>query len=190
MNAFNKRYQIIHKGTVLFYSKGDDGYFVQFHVEELGCEFCPDSEVSRVSQRRLPFSAKKTASMNETKATQTLAPVSLDEVGSISARDSAYERRSLVSLVANVERAIERKNAILDAMEEQNRLVSPYRRSRHRHFDPISLDAGETMQQTISAWLHANLILTNRSLRKALEHLQSTYAESSTLAESSSSGEG
>lgn len=179
VDAYNKRYHIIHRGTVLFYSRGDGGYFVQFDAEELGCEFCPDTEVACVSPPTLlPTNKKGETPANGKPVAKILKPDPPDEEGvrRISENDGAFERRSLVSLIANVERAIKRKNAILDAIEEQNNFVSPYNRSQHRHSEASSLNANEGLQQTIAAWLHANLILTNRSLREAMEHLNSTYA--------------
>lgn len=46
VTAYNKRCNILHRGTVLFYSPRDHGYFIQFERKGMGCEFCPDTDVA------------------------------------------------------------------------------------------------------------------------------------------------
>lgn len=181
VTAYNKRYQIVHEGTVLFYSRGDDGYFVQFKSEELGCEFCPDTEVARLAPSRPPISAINGPLLsNGGGSSRSVAKAaSLHESGMFSKNDQSYERFCLTTLIVNVERAKERKKAILDAVEEHNHFVSPYRRSLHRNFPKTSSERMEALHQSIGAWLHANLMHTNRSLQKAQEILEGAYSEDS-----------
>lgn len=180
VTAYNKRYQIVHQGTVLFYSRDDDGYFIQFDEEELGCEFCPDSEVASLPASGPPISARsdhyQSNSNQPSKSPSNLAGSVLD-AESLSKNDRAYERFSLTSLIVNVERAKERKKAILDAMEEHNNFVSPYRRSKLYIFPKPPSGRMEALQETVGAWLHANLIHTNRSLRAGLDLLNAAYLE-------------
>jgi hypothetical protein len=175
VTAYNKRYQVVHQGTVLFYSQGDDGYFVQFQAEELGCEFCPDTEVACLLPEVPPIVSRLSHGIGPSRVSAKAE--SMRDAETLSKNDRAYERFSLTSLIINLEKAKERKKAILDAMEEHNHFVSPLR-SKYRNFPKVSGGRLEALQQTIGAWLHANLIHTNRSLRQGLELLQA-YSEDS-----------
>ncbi len=169
VKAYIRRSRIVSKGNVLFYSPGDHGYMVQFDAEELGCEFCPDTDVARFSttaNASVPGSGN--TSSRASNHSPLDAPVLLEN-------DPFYERYSLVSLIATIERAKERKKVILDAMQENNRFVFPSLRSnRANSFEPHT-ERWDAFQRSSSAWLHANLILTNQSLQESLELLRSLY---------------
>ena len=149
--AYNKKHQLVKPGVILFYSPGDYGYLIQFDAKELGCEFCPDTEVASVK----PSSA------------QIMAGTPRD--------DPAIERYSLALLIANIERAKERKKAILDAMRENNGYM--FRRYQsNAGLNNDGVDHASAFQRSTSAWLHANLIQTNESLRKSLDFLRTAYS--------------
>jgi hypothetical protein len=160
----------VKPGVVLFYSPGDHGYLIQFDAKELGCEFCPDADVASV----------KTTFMHSALDMGSLSDPLSQDLEVIPKDDSALERYSLALLLANIERAKERKKAILEAMRENN--ASLFR--RHHPDDHVGLgndraDPFSAFQRSTSAWLHANLILCNGSLRKSLELLRSAYSEKS-----------
>ena len=46
VTAFNKKYLILHRGTVLFYDAYSSRYLIQFERKELGTEFVSDTQVS------------------------------------------------------------------------------------------------------------------------------------------------
>jgi hypothetical protein len=46
VTAFNKKAKILHRGIVLAYDARRYGYLVQFERNELGYEFCPDTDVA------------------------------------------------------------------------------------------------------------------------------------------------
>jgi len=47
VSAYNKRARMVQRGVVLLQDKVKPGYKVLFDRKELGCEFCPDTDVAR-----------------------------------------------------------------------------------------------------------------------------------------------
>lgn len=47
VSAYNKRARMVQRGVVLLHDKVKPGYIVMFDRKELGCEFCPDTDVAR-----------------------------------------------------------------------------------------------------------------------------------------------
>jgi hypothetical protein len=172
VRAYNKRYQIIHRGKILFYSPGDNGYFIQFDSVDLGSEFCPDTEVTRVKPPQ-PLQTRLQTNSTASKM------ASLDDVKNMYENDLTFERYSLVSLMSTLERLLERKRGILDAMEENNRSDLARPESQFRNPSKCDPYRSANLQLSISAWLHANLILTNDALREANRMLKAVYAEDS-----------
>ena len=174
VTAYNKRYQILHQGSVLFHSRGDNGYFIQFNSEELGCEFCPDTEVSRHNPPP-PLGSRTPKPTLKGSVQRTLKPEIRSDLPYLLKNDRCYERYTLASLMANLKRLIDRKKAILDALEELNHDISPLRRSKHRNFPKSPIEKSTAMKVSIAAWLHSNLTLTNKSLRQGREILEAGY---------------
>lgn len=168
--AYNKRHQAIHRGKVLFHSPGDNGYFVQFEYLDFGSEFCPDIEVSRIDPPQ-PVLTKSQMSTKKAKMT------SIGDIEKLNPSDQSFERYSLVSLLATIERLLERKRCILDVLEENNRLEMPQQDNGFRNPTKSDRSRSEDLQATISAWLHANLLLTNDSLRQAKQLLTAAYSQ-------------
>ncbi|CAB9499310.1 PHD and ring finger domains 1 [Seminavis robusta] len=46
VTAYNKRFLVLHRGTVLFHDVHTARYLIQFERPELGCQFCSDTEVA------------------------------------------------------------------------------------------------------------------------------------------------
>jgi len=170
VTAYNKRYQIIHRGIVLFYSPGDDGYFVQFDSVDLGCEFCPDTDVTRVELPEPVLTEEKSKGSTTS---------SLDEVKHMDENDLGFERYSLVSIMSTTERLLQRKRGILDAIEENNRADLPQVAGQFQRSSNCDPRPSEELQFSISSWLHANLILTNNSLRDVNRLLKNIYLQGS-----------
>ena len=173
VTAYNKRYQIIHRGIVLFYSPGDNGYFVQFDSVDLGCEFCPDTDVARVEPPKPVLTKSEAKSKGSTAS-------SLDEFKHLDENDLCFERYSLVSMISTIERLLQRKRGILDAMEENNRSDLPQVAGQcRRPSSKCDPRPSEELQFSVTSWLHANLILTNNSLREANRLFQAAYSQGS-----------
>jgi hypothetical protein len=47
VSAYNKRARMVQRGVVLLQDKVKHGYIVMFDRKGLGCEFCPDTDVTR-----------------------------------------------------------------------------------------------------------------------------------------------
>ena len=46
VTAYNKKLRVLHRGIVLTHDPEGKRYMIQFERSELGCEFCPDTEVT------------------------------------------------------------------------------------------------------------------------------------------------
>lgn len=72
VTAYNKKFLILHRGTVLFYDPSSARYLVQFERKELGTEFVSDTEVAShgVPEILIPPAASiLTGALNETAIT-------------------------------------------------------------------------------------------------------------------------
>lgn len=175
VSAYHRKYRIVHQGRVLFYSPGDNGYLIQFDAEELGCEFCPDTEVASMNT-----SLKQSLSLNKNDSFhRSDGSDESSDIPSLPENDAAYERFSLVSLIATIDQATTRKKAILDAIEENNRFIFPPLRTSGRNGVKYNPERSGAFQRSTMAWLHANLILVNQSLNESMELLRLAYSEES-----------
>ena len=57
VTAYHKKARLLHRGIILARDPVRHSYLVQFERKELGCEFCPDIEISShgVPEIRLPL---------------------------------------------------------------------------------------------------------------------------------------
>lgn len=46
VTAYNRQYQVLHRGTVLHHDAKRHFYLIQFERKELGFEVCPDHRIS------------------------------------------------------------------------------------------------------------------------------------------------
>lgn len=59
VTAYNKRFRMLHRGTVLFHDPPKKGYVIQFERKGFGHEFCPDTEVATQGISDIVFHAKE-----------------------------------------------------------------------------------------------------------------------------------
>merc|ERR1712194_79992 len=60
VTAYHKKAKLLHRGIVLTRNLNTFGYLIQFEKKELGCEFCPDYEVSSHGPPRYIYRSSKT----------------------------------------------------------------------------------------------------------------------------------
>ncbi|KAG7341872.1 dienelactone hydrolase family protein [Nitzschia inconspicua] len=160
VTAYNKQYQTIRKGKIVLFDPKKFEYLVQFDTPEYGCELCPDSDVALVEspncRSAVPPLYEKHEEFNRPldDGTSELVLEGADEADPVTKQE--MEREVLVTTLAVIKEAFDRKRTILRGLELTGESSHP---KRQRYID----------------WLLSNLDRVNQSLRSALLHLQVMY---------------
>lgn len=161
VNAFDKRSHEVRRGRVLLHDSGTHSYLVQFDDRDSGCDVCPDSEVAISPPQTNHDAPSQPALYTPNKGFSGSGRNGFMElvVAKGAASDGCmkgFERDLLISSIAVVTEAFERKKAILKALE--------------RCADSSTEGASNNCSQLL-----ANLNRINTTLEEALSYLQVLY---------------
>lgn len=59
VNAYNKKYRLVQKGSVMAYDYDNAMYLVHFESEQFGNELCPDTDVATYGKPKILIQAPK-----------------------------------------------------------------------------------------------------------------------------------
>jgi hypothetical protein len=159
VTAYNKKYQTIRKGTVLLFDPMKFEYLIRFDGQEYGCEICPDSEVAALQDTSIgPGSCVERHPEFANALEDSTAALFSD--GAVNENNPMFkkemEREVLVTVLAVVKEAFDRKRAILIALE-------------------LCGESNDPKKSKYVSWLLANLDRVNSSLQSGILHLQVMY---------------
>lgn len=165
VNAYNKRFKTIRKGTILLHDPGKHEYMVQFDSQKFGCEMCPDFEVAVAGTNvgtpppSLYEACPSLSHEIERPAELVLAEVSGAPERALEPEElEEIEREILVTLLAVIQKAFNRKKAILNSLD-------------------LFAGCAEKLNRDQITWLVGNLMQVNDSIEAVTLHLQVMYGK-------------
>ena len=167
VTAYDKRGHTLRGGRILLHDPKKNTYLVQFNAKAHGCAVCLDSEVAaslpvKDRSNRTPaitpgplYKSSKQFLCSEFKKDRVVQNVEIGEEILTDDNMRAIERELLISSIAITTEAVERKRAILEALESYTDDIKGSLKYRSR--------------------LLANLDRINSTLEAAISHVQVLY---------------